>query len=97
MIEEDLSKTTLESFLLSIKSLRNTNLSEELTQIDVPVMGIYGMKDVIVHPNQYQMIETAKRPHVHTLPQAGHFPMLDEPENFMLIIKEFLDTNAAMQ
>lgn len=95
MINEDLSQTTLESFFLSIKSLRLTDLSEQIETIEVPVMGIYGHKDVIVNPNQYKLIqERAQHPHIHYLPDAGHFPMLDNPENFMELIQHYLDTEA---
>ena len=93
MIAADLSQTTLESFLLSIKSLRNTDLTEDLKQIQVPLMGIYGAKDVIVNPNQKDLVqEHANHPHVVYLKDAGHFPMLDAPDAFIETVKDFLDT-----
>ena len=45
MMERDLSQTTLESFLMSIASLRRTDLRPNLPKISVPVMGMYGDKD----------------------------------------------------
>jgi pimeloyl-ACP methyl ester carboxylesterase len=72
MMDRDLSRTTVESFLLSIASLRRTDLTPMLQQVKVPAMGIYGDKDVIVHP-------------------AGHFPMLEEPNEFIAKLKSFLD------
>ena len=42
MMDRDLSRTTLESFLLSIASLRRTDLRPMLTQVKVPAMGMYG-------------------------------------------------------
>jgi pimeloyl-ACP methyl ester carboxylesterase len=93
MMDEDLSQTTLESFLLSIKTLRETDLRQQLPNIQVPLMGMYGLRDVIVNPNQRYLVQTlAQRPFVHTLKNSGHFPMLDEPQNFMRMIKDFLDT-----
>lgn len=92
MISADLSQTTMESFLLSIKSLRYTDLSEKLGELEVPLMGIYGAKDVIVNPNQKDLIlDLAQRPQVVYFKDAGHFPMLDVPEEFMGVIKQFLD------
>jgi pimeloyl-ACP methyl ester carboxylesterase len=92
MIAADLSQTTLESFLLSIKSLHDTDLTPQLKDIQVPLMGIYGKKDVIVNPNQKDLVqEHANHPHVVYLKDAGHFPMLDAPGEFIATVKEFLD------
>jgi pimeloyl-ACP methyl ester carboxylesterase len=91
MIAADLSQTTLESFLLSIKSLRYTDLRQDLHKIEVPLLGIYGRKDVIVNPNQHKLVEEyASQPVVVYLPDAGHFPMLDDPETFISVVQDFL-------
>jgi len=91
MIAADLSRTSLESFFLSIKSLRDTDLSEDLHKIPVPLMGIYGKKDVIVNPNQRELVQKyAQLPHVVYLNDAGHFPMLDDPDRFVEVIRDFL-------
>jgi pimeloyl-ACP methyl ester carboxylesterase len=93
IMDEDLSKTTLESFLISIRSLRFTDLTNEIEKIQVPLMGIYGRKDVIVSPKEHKWIQDrAKFPHVNYLQDSGHFPMLDEPDKFMRLIKDFLDS-----
>ena len=92
MISDDLSRTTLESFLLSIKSLRTTDLVEEMNDIQVPILGIFGAKDNIVSPKQKDILENeAPYPSIAYYQKAGHFPMLDEPESFMQTIKGFLD------
>lgn len=95
MMDRDLSRTTLESFLLSIASLRRTDLRPSLDRIRVPVMGMYGDKDTIVHPRQFEPLE-AGVPHSRTarFPTAGHFIMLEEPEPFMSTLKSFLDDDA---
>jgi pimeloyl-ACP methyl ester carboxylesterase len=92
MMDRDLSKTTLESFLRSIASLRRTDLTPMLSQIKVPTMGIYGDRDVIVHPLQWQPLKIGI-PHavVERFPQAGHFPMFEEPTAFSQKLKLFLD------
>jgi pimeloyl-ACP methyl ester carboxylesterase len=93
MMKADLSQTTLESFLLSIKSLHNTDLTEDLKNIQVPLMGMYGAKDVIVNPNQKDLVqEHALYPHVVYFKDAGHFVMLDQPDAFIETVKEFIDT-----
>jgi len=92
MMARDLSRVTLESFLLSIASLRRTDLRPMLSQVRVPAMGMYGDKDVSVQPTQWQlMLEGIPTARIERFPKAGHFIMLDEPESFMHKLKEFLD------
>ena len=91
MLEKDVSNMTVASFFSSIGSLRRTDLRPRLNEIKVPTMGIYGKRDVIVHPRQYQPLK-AGVPHarIEIRDQSGHFPMLDEPEAYLEIIKSFL-------
>ena len=92
MMDRDLSRTTVESFLRSIASLRRTDLIPMIPQIKVPTMGMYGDKDVIVHPLQWQPLQ-AGIPHavIERFPTAGHFIMLEEPTSFSQKLKTFLD------
>lgn len=91
MISADLSQTTTQSFLLSIKSLRGTNLTDQLSSIQVPVMGIFGAKDNIVNPNQKDVVlDLSQEPHVNFFENSGHFPMLDDPDRFLQVVIDFL-------
>ena len=93
MMADDLSKTTLESFLLSIASLRRTDLRPMLEDIQIPTMGMFGDLDNIVDPEQWKpMIDGIKDTRIERFDSAGHFIMLDDPENFMARLKDFLDT-----
>lgn len=92
MMDRDLSRTTVESFLRSIASLRRTDLRPSLGQITIPCLGIYGAKDVIVHPLQWQpMQQGIRNARIEHFPAAGHFPMLEEPADFSRRLKTFLD------
>ena len=92
MMDRDLSRTTLESFLLSIASLRRTDLRPMLPQIQAPVMGMFGDLDNIVNPNQWKpMVEGIPKARVEKFSNAGHFIMLDEPDLFIQKLKDFLD------
>jgi pimeloyl-ACP methyl ester carboxylesterase len=92
MMDRDLSRTTVESFLRSISSLRRTNLIPMLPQIKVPAMGMYGDKDVIVHPLQWQPMQRGiPQAVIERFPTAGHFIMLEEPTVFSQKLKSFLD------
>ncbi|OGO37494.1 MAG: hypothetical protein A2W35_10720 [Chloroflexi bacterium RBG_16_57_11] len=92
MMDRDLSRTTLESFLLSIASLRKTDLRPNIPLIRVPVMGMYGDKDIVVHPEQWKPLkEGLPDCRIERFTTAGHFPMLDEPPRFINILRDFLD------
>jgi len=92
MFEQDLSRTTLHSFHYSIASLRKTDLTPRLKEIQVPVLGIYGLKDRIVDPKQGKLLEEhVPLAQVAYFDQSGHFPMLDEPDRFHETLGEFLD------
>ncbi|HEX9018491.1 MAG TPA: alpha/beta hydrolase [Anaerolineaceae bacterium] len=94
MMDRDLSKTTLESFLVSISSLRRTDLRPEISKITVPVMGMFGDRDNIVNPRQWQALQTGlPASRIERFRKAGHFIMLDEPQDFMQKLKSFLDAN----
>lgn len=93
MMDRDLTSTTLESFLLSISSLRRTDLRPQLPGIQVPVMGMYGDRDNIVHPRQWQpLLEGVPHARIERFSNAGHFIMLDEPKTFISKLKDFLDS-----
>ena len=95
MIERDISRTTLESFFLSIASLRETDLQPQLGQINIPTMGMYGDKDVIVHPKQWQPLQAGiPQARIERFKSAGHFIMLDEPDQFAATLKDFLDDDS---
>jgi pimeloyl-ACP methyl ester carboxylesterase len=96
MMDRDLSRTTLESFFASIASLRETDLRPRLSQVCVPVMGMYGDKDIVVHPEQWQPLQCGV-PHsrIERFTTSGHFIMLDEPRRFQEVLLNFLESPAA--
>ena len=92
MMDKDLSRTTLESFLLSIASLHRTDLSPVLSEINIPSMGMYGDLDNIVNPHQWKpMLAGIPSARIERFENAGHFIMLDEPDIFSQKLKSFLD------
>lgn len=95
MMDRDLSRTTLESFLVSIATLRQTDLRPDLNKIHVPVLGMFGDRDNIVNPRQWQpLIQGISTAQVERFANAGHFIMLDEPALFKEKLKNFLDQPA---
>ncbi|HNT22987.1 MAG TPA: alpha/beta hydrolase [Anaerolineales bacterium] len=96
MMDRDVSRLTLESFLMSIASLRRTDLRPLLGQVKIPAMGMFGHRDIVVHPNQWKpMLEGIPHARIERFPDAGHFIMLDEPQRFMETLRDFLDSPIA--
>jgi pimeloyl-ACP methyl ester carboxylesterase len=92
MMDRDLSRTTVESFLNSIASLRTTDLRLGIAKIQVPVMGMFGDRDNIVSPRQWQALQAGlPSSRIERFQKAGHFIMLDEPQPFREKLKDFLD------
>ena len=93
IITRELNQVTLESFLVSISSLRQTDLTQQLKPIYQPVMGMYGDRDVIVNPNQRTILDNyLQRVQIERFRKAGHFIMLDEPHKFKSKLKDYLDS-----
>jgi len=92
MMDKDLTQLTLDSFLISISTLRKTDLTPRLHELTVPVMGMYGDKDLIVDPRQWQVLSShVPQVQIERFADAGHFIMLDSPEMFRTTLKSFLD------
>ena len=96
MMDRDLSSTTVESFLRSIASLRRTDLRPTLPQLKIPVMGMFGDRDNIVSPKQWQpLLAAVPQTQVVRWEKAQHFIMLDTSQDFMEKLKAFLDEEEA--
>lgn len=95
MMDRDLSRTTLESFLTSIASLRRTDLRPQLQQLTIPTMGMFGDKDIIVDPRQWKVMQKClPSARIERFNTAGHFIMLDTPDRFKTLLKDFLDSES---
>jgi pimeloyl-ACP methyl ester carboxylesterase len=92
IMDRDLSKTNLESFLNSIRSLKKINLSKDLLKLEIPVLGLYGNRDNIVSPAQNRLLKQVI-PHaeIELFQNSGHFIMLEEPEICVQRIKQFIN------
>jgi pimeloyl-ACP methyl ester carboxylesterase len=92
MVLNDLSKTTMQSFFESIGTLHRTDLSAELSNLQQPLLGIYGKRDIIVSSKQNKVMQQLV-PHadVKLYDGAGHFPMMDTPDLFISDVLGFLD------
>jgi pimeloyl-ACP methyl ester carboxylesterase len=92
MISSDISKITVRAFFQSIGTLHSTDLREEIRGVQMPMMGMYGKKDIIVNPGQAKVLKQYV-PHakIDWYTNAGHFIMLDQPERFHTSVIDFLN------
>lgn len=96
MIFRDVKRTTIESFFRSIGDLRDTDLSHQLIDLNLPTLGIYGVHDNIVRPvNADWLKEKVKTAEISMMLRSRHFPMTDEPELFLETLHSFLNNHSS--
>jgi pimeloyl-ACP methyl ester carboxylesterase len=92
LINADLEGLTGGAFFESIGTLRKTDLRPRMGELRMPILGVYGPKDMIVHPNQAKLLKaTAPHSQIAWFEKSGHFPMLDEPTRFHDTVRDFLN------
>lgn len=92
MISRDVQRTSMESFFRSIGDLHQTDLRADLPSLNMPILGIYGVKDNIVSPTNAELLtQNVKTAQVMMMEHSRHFPMTDEPEKFVTVLTEFLN------
>lgn len=91
MIFRDVQRTTVESFFRSIGDLRASDLREDLPQLKMPTLGIYGKNDNIVSPVNAALLQNGvANAKVVLMTESRHFPMIDEPDHFLDTLQSFL-------
>lgn len=96
MIFRDVGKTSTESFFRSIGDLHHTDLRQAVADIRVPALGVFGVHDNIVNPNQSEALRQAlPGARLEMMQHSRHFVMLDEPDLFNRTLLRFLDEGRA--
>ncbi|MCC6803412.1 MAG: alpha/beta hydrolase [Anaerolineae bacterium] len=91
MLTEDVSKLTAQAFFESIGTLKQTDLRSRVGGLKMPVLGMYGKKDIIVDPKQSKVLkECLPESSIAWFEHSGHFPMMDETERFHETVRDFL-------
>ena len=91
MLVEDIAKTSMDAFCQSISTLRQTDLTDQIQALNMPVLGIYGKHDKIVNPKQAKVLEEGTpKCKIAWFENAGHFPMMDDPDHFHDTVRDFL-------
>jgi 2-hydroxy-6-oxonona-2,4-dienedioate hydrolase len=76
--------------LMTSKSAIRHNLSEELSQIKVPTLLIWGKQDTVTPPFVGEKFnELIKHSKLVWIDKCGHAPMMEHPELFNTILQDF--------
>ena len=95
MILRDVQRTSLDSFFRSISDLRDTDLRQEIRHLTPPILGIYGRRDNIVSPANAKLLTSRNGgAQVAMMEGSRHFPMSDQPEEFVGALTNLLDGNS---
>jgi pimeloyl-ACP methyl ester carboxylesterase len=91
-VEMSVPKIAKNAIALTIQSVARLDLRETLERLTVPILTVYGEKDSIVDTRQAAELNGdhyAARAIV--LPDAHHFPMLDQGGTFARLLRDFMD------
>jgi pimeloyl-ACP methyl ester carboxylesterase len=67
------------------------SLAPNLNRITVPLLVVWGERDDISSPDNSKILEShVRNTKVHILKEAGHACYLDKPEEFKVIVRDFL-------
>lgn len=93
MMEQDVADLSGGAFFQSIATLRRADLRARVGELKMPILGIYGKKDRIVHPGQAQVLKQyAPHSQIAWFEKSGHFPMMDESQRFHTTLRDFLNS-----
>lgn len=91
-VEMSVQKTAKNAIALTIQSVARLDLRATFERLQVPLLGVYGEKDGIIDARQADDLagnHAAVRAIV--LPDAYHFPMLDQEGTFARLLRDFMD------
>jgi pimeloyl-ACP methyl ester carboxylesterase len=86
-LAKDVTKGTYRSMFESLLSAKKIDLRGQLSSLSVPTLSIGTEKDMLVAPDQYDLVPAQKKVRI---PDTGHIPMIERPEVFNRILNDFL-------
>ena len=73
------------------RSAQKHNMAEELSQIEIPTLLVWGLNDTITPPYVgHEFNRLIKGSTLRFIDKCGHAPMMEHPEQFNHIVEEFL-------
>lgn len=84
------------SIVAIAKSAQRNNMAEELHKINVPTLLVWGLNDTITPPlvgHEFNRLIAGSR--LRFIDECCHAPMMESPERFNRLLKEFLQEDIA--
>ena len=70
---------------------RQRYIVDRLKECPVPLLTVWGEEDIIIPISQADMIRRElPNSTVHTMPECGHWPHMEKPDEFNLLLTDFL-------
>lgn len=90
----DFAQCPLATLMGNLRVVRRANLRERLPHLRPPTLIISGDTDRVVPPSQARLLaESAPQAKLVVIPQAGHLPFDEQPENFDAAVRAYLAIN----
>jgi pimeloyl-ACP methyl ester carboxylesterase len=92
-VEQEASRAVPQAITQSVQSVMDLNLRAELSVLSVPLLVVYGAGDSVITPSQSGDFDGLGRAvRVISMPDARHFPMLDQSSRFNRLLMDFLNS-----
>jgi pimeloyl-ACP methyl ester carboxylesterase len=80
------------TLIRAMQEIRQTDLAEQLDQIAVPTLVVWGENDTLLDPLVGRALaRSVAQAQLALIPGAGHNPMWDRPAHFNQLVVEFLE------
>lgn len=73
-----------------IKHMLQGDERDELTKLSIPVLHVFGQKDLLVPAKQQTVLKSSKKSSSFTFENSAHLPFITEPDNFKAVIEKFI-------
>ena len=84
------------SIVAIAKSAQRNNMAEELHKIEVPTLLVWGLNDTITPPLVgHEFNRLIANSTLRFIDHCCHAPMMEDPERFNILLKEFLQEDVA--
>lgn len=82
-----------QGFALAMQALDGFTMVDRLSSLDVPILILVGRTDYITPPSQaHRLASLAPRARVVELARSGHFPFVEQQDEYLAAFRDFLAT-----
>jgi len=91
LIPEDFLERN-DQFQAMIQDVGSFDLHEELRRLAVPTLLVYGSEEPGPELGGAAILENLAGSRLEIVEEAGHFPFIEQPDAFLKLVREFLDS-----